>query len=185
MPARTRSYEVARVRSVPSSTTEPVLTGTNAPANATVQVWEDSTLLGSTRADASGSWRLGLVNALSEGPHNLLARALNDQGQTLGNSALASIVVDTQLAIPAAPRLDPASDTGFSGSDRITGLKTLSWSGTAEAWDDTLRALSTLRARQLHLLAIVFETSGFAPPGTRWRQSTCPVTVTTRHRANR
>lgn len=69
-------------------------------------------------------------------------------------------VIAADGATPYARLLDDLGPQCVRGETVVVFL-----SGTAGDWDETLRALSTLRARQLHLLAIVFETPGFAPPG--------------------
>jgi uncharacterized protein (DUF58 family) len=66
-------------------------------------------------------------------------------------------VVAADGATPYARLLDDLGPQCVRGETVVVFL-----SGTAAGWDETLRALSTLRARQLHLFAIVFDTPGFA-----------------------
>ena len=67
-------------------------------------------------------------------------------------------VIDTDGATPYARLLDDLGPQCVRGETVVIFL-----SGNAADWDETLRALTTLRARQLHLFAIVFDTPGFAP----------------------
>jgi len=111
----------------------PVIGGT-AEANAVVSLYKDSiTLLGNATADGSGVWRMTL-GALGDGAHTLTARAVD----LAGNSSIASspftVTIDTTPpAAPSAPSLTAASDSGSSSSDRLTNVKTPTFTGTAEA----------------------------------------------------
>lgn len=67
-------------------------------------------------------------------------------------------VIDADGVTPYARLLDDLGPQCVRGETIVVFL-----SGSAAAWDETLRALSTLRARQLHLFAIVFDTPGFVP----------------------
>jgi uncharacterized protein (DUF58 family) len=69
-------------------------------------------------------------------------------------------VIDADGATPYARLLDDLGPQCVRGETVVVVL-----SGSAADWDETLRALTTLRARQLHLFAIVFDTPGFATEG--------------------
>ena len=67
-------------------------------------------------------------------------------------------VIDADGVTPYARLLDDLGPQCVRGETVVVFL-----SGSAADWDETLRALTMLRARQLHLFAIVFDTPGFAP----------------------
>lgn len=67
-------------------------------------------------------------------------------------------VIDADGATSYARLLDDLGPQCVRGETFVVFL-----SGSAADWDETLRALTTLRARQLHLFAIVFDTPGFVP----------------------
>ena len=69
-------------------------------------------------------------------------------------------VIDADGATPYARLLDDLGPQCVRGETVVVFL-----SGSAADWDETLRALTTLRARQVHLFAIVFDTPGFASDG--------------------
>lgn len=111
----------------------PVIGGT-AEAGAVVSLYEDSnTLLGSATADGSGVWQVTL-NALGEGAHTLTARAVDVAGNSSTDSGSLTVTIDTTPPVaPSAPSLTAASDSGSSSSDRLTNVKTPTFTGTAEA----------------------------------------------------
>jgi len=117
-----------------TSTTTPTVTGT-AEANASVTLYDSngSTVLGTATADGSGAWSI-TSSTLAEGVHTLTVKASDTAGNTSGASSSLSVTVDTTApATPAAPTLASASDTGVSGSDGITNVNTLDFSGVTEA----------------------------------------------------
>ncbi|ALG73044.1 hypothetical protein VY88_14300 [Azospirillum thiophilum] len=111
----------------------PVIVGT-AEANSVVSLYKDSSnLLGSATADGSGVWQLTL-GALGEGAHTLTARAVDLAGNSSTASSPFTITIDTTPPVaPSAPSLTAASDSGSSSSDRLTNVKTPTFTGTAEA----------------------------------------------------
>lgn len=111
----------------------PVIVGT-AEANAVVSLYKDSTtLLGGATADGSGVWQMTL-GALGEGAHTLTARAVDLAGNSSAASTSLTVTIDTTPPVaPSAPSLTAASDSGTSSSDRLTNVKTPTFTGTAEA----------------------------------------------------
>ncbi|MGF7178173.1 Ig-like domain-containing protein [Azospirillum doebereinerae] len=111
----------------------PVIVGT-AEANAVVSLYKDSTtLLGGATADGSGVWQMTL-GALGEGAHTLTARAVDLAGNSSTASNSLTVTIDTTPPVaPSAPSLTAASDSGNSSSDRLTNVKTPTFTGTAEA----------------------------------------------------
>ncbi len=79
----------------------PTFSGT-APPGSTVTVKVDGSAVGTTTADASGSWSLTLASRLSEGPHTVTATA-SDAGGTSPASAPVSITVHTTPDTPGEP----------------------------------------------------------------------------------
>ncbi|MDR9891583.1 Ig-like domain-containing protein [Pseudenterobacter timonensis] len=113
--------------------TRPQLSGTSEP-NATVNIYEGATLLGTAQADASGAWNLTLNTALDEGTHTLVARATDAAGNTSPDSASFSLVVD--LTPPALPVLvsitDDVGGNATLTSGQVTNDAQPTLSGTAD-----------------------------------------------------
>lgn len=113
--------------------TTPTFTGT-AEANSTINLYDTdgTTLLGTTTA-SGGNWTI-TSSLLTEGSHNLSAKAIDSAGNTSTASSTSMVVIDTMApAAPSTPTLSPASDKGSSNSDRITNVTTPTFSGTSEA----------------------------------------------------
>jgi subtilisin family serine protease len=104
----------------------PTFTGT-AVADATVTLFANGLEVASGAADSAGVYSL-TSTSLSDGTYNITATW---PGQT-GPVVPLSIRVDTVSAVPAAPELAAADDSGSSNSDGITKLTTLHVSGTSE-----------------------------------------------------
>ncbi len=105
------------------------LTGT-AEANATVKVYDGTTLLGSAMADGTGAWSYTTAT-LANGVHSLTARATDVAGNTGAASTALRVTVDTTA--PVVPTIASFStDSGIAG-DHITNDNTLTLTGTAEA----------------------------------------------------
>lgn len=87
----------------PTNDTRPTLNGT-AEANATVRIYDGTTLVGTVTADANGNWTLGQTSTtLTEGQHNFTATATDAAGNTSPASSITSITVDiTPPALPLA-----------------------------------------------------------------------------------
>jgi hypothetical protein len=110
--------------------TTPTLTGT-ATAGSTVQLFDGVTSLGTTTADGGGLWSF-TTGVLPAGPHSITARETDLAGNT--GPASPALVVTIDATAPAAPVVTGiTTDTGASGSDRITSDTTLVIAGTAEA----------------------------------------------------
>ncbi|MBF9835604.1 BapA/Bap/LapF family large adhesin [Enterobacter hormaechei] len=85
----------------PTNDTRPTLNGT-AEANATVRIYDGTTLVGTVTADANGNWTLPQTSTtLTEGAHNFTATATDAAGNTSAPSPIITINVD--LTPPAAP----------------------------------------------------------------------------------
>ena len=106
-----------------------VLSGT-AQANATVKVYDGTTLLGNAVANSSGAWTYTTA-ALANGAHSLTATATDATGNTGAASSAFSVTIDTTA--PSAPSITSFSpDTGTVG-DGATTANVLTLTGTAEA----------------------------------------------------
>lgn len=85
----------------PTNDTRPTLNGT-AEANATVRIYDGTTLVGTVTADANGNWTLPQTSTtLTEGQHNFTATATDAAGNTSAASPVTSITVD--VTPPALP----------------------------------------------------------------------------------
>jgi hypothetical protein len=104
-----------------------------AEANARVELFNGTTSLGTTTADATtGAFSFDVT--LAEGVHSITAKEIDLAGNVSLASAALTIRVDTSAAPPSGLDLDEADDTGSSDSDNITKQTTdLTIRGTAEA----------------------------------------------------
>ncbi|HIE4432987.1 Ig-like domain-containing protein [Burkholderia multivorans] len=93
--------------------TTPTLTGT-AEAGSTISVYDGTTLLGTTTADASGNWSFTPATALGEGAHSLTVTATDSSGNVSTPSAAFDLTVDTTA--PSAPTVNPTDGTSLSGT---------------------------------------------------------------------
>ncbi|SOH93972.1 Hemolysin-type calcium-binding repeat-containing protein [Monaibacterium marinum] len=109
----------------------PSLSGT-AEANASVEIFDGASSLGTVTADGSGNWSF-TAGTLTDGAKALTAVATDAAGNSSAASAALNVTIDTSA--PATPTidLDAASDSGSSDTDNVTGDATPSLSGTAEA----------------------------------------------------
>ncbi|MES2257459.1 MAG: Ig-like domain-containing protein [Pseudomonadota bacterium] len=116
-----------------TSATTPTITGT-AEIGATVKLYDTdgTTVLGTAIANGSGNWSI-TSSALSEGAHTLAAKATDAAGNAGTASGDLEVIIDaTAPAVPSAPDLTDASDTGISNSDNATSNTTPIFTGTAE-----------------------------------------------------
>jgi hypothetical protein len=106
----------------------PTLSGT-APANSTVKIFDGTTQVGTTTANASGAWSFSTAK-LADGSHSF-SISVTSNGVTT-TSTVYAVTVDTKA--PSAPTIAPSfsTDSGKVG-DHITNDNTLALTGTAEA----------------------------------------------------
>ena len=103
------------------------LTGT-AEANSTIHVLNGSDVLGTTTANASGSWSF-TTGELTAGSYTFTATATD----AAGNTSAVSSGIDPTIGLPAAPAIVSFSpDSGPAGAD-VTNAKILTLTGTAPA----------------------------------------------------
>jgi VCBS repeat-containing protein len=118
--------------------TTPTLNGT-AEAGATVNVYQDGVLLGTTVADGTGAWTYPITAALSEGPHSFtVSQTVEVLGvsETSGQSPNFTLTVD--MTAPTAPLLTSVTDDVAPGIGNVdTGQPTNdaspTFNGTGEA----------------------------------------------------
>ncbi|WP_156937053.1 Ig-like domain-containing protein [Bradyrhizobium sp. WSM2254] len=105
------------------------LSGT-AEAGSTIKVFEGTTVIGTAKASASGTWSLTTAQ-LPDGNHAFTATATDAAGNVSSKSASRSILVDT-LA-PVAPRITAFTPDSGTVAAKTTNTGQLTLSGTAEA----------------------------------------------------
>ncbi|EPX59950.1 hypothetical protein D187_002694 [Cystobacter fuscus DSM 2262] len=87
--------------------TQPTYSG-RAEVGSTVTVFVDGNAVGSTKADASGTWNFARPTELSEGNHSVRARARDAGGNDSTDSHTNTFMVD--ITPPAAPVVDTPAD---------------------------------------------------------------------------
>ena len=118
-----------------TNATPPTVSGTSEP-DATVRLFEGSTLLGTTRADATGQWSITL-DTLSNGNHALTAQATDWSFNKSPTSAAIQLTVSADVTAPSAPQIGSLVDDiggvrGAIAPSSITDDSQPTISGTAE-----------------------------------------------------
>ena len=109
-----------------------VFTGTATPS-ATVDIYGGGILIGSDTATTSGTYSVTTTTALPDNATTAItATATNADGTSDASGELTVITDNTVPGAPGQPDLTPASDTGISNSDDITGDTTPTFTGTSE-----------------------------------------------------
>ncbi|TDN58408.1 BapA/Bap/LapF family large adhesin [Scandinavium goeteborgense] len=112
----------------------PTLTGT-AEVGATVNIYDGTTLVGTTTADALGNW-IVTTSTLGDGPHTLTAKSTDAAGNVSPASAGFGFTIDT--AAPVAPVLQTVTDDVTGGvvgaltSGQLSNDNKPTLTGTAE-----------------------------------------------------
>jgi hypothetical protein len=102
----------------------------NAAANSTVRVYDGTTQIGTATANSSGAWTYTTA-ALSDGSHNLTAKATTASGTSATSSALA-VTIDTKA--PTAPTIEPVSASARTAASAVTtATDSVALTGLAEA----------------------------------------------------
>lgn len=99
----------------PTDDTRPTLNGT-AEANATINIFDNGVLLGTTTANGSGVWTFTPTLPLLQGNHSFTVTATDAAGNVSVTSVPAGIVVDT------VPPLAPSGLTVNATGTVVTGL---------------------------------------------------------------
>jgi hypothetical protein len=115
------------------------LSGTNAVANDTVQLFNGASTLGSAHVLTGAEITAGFVDlqtgTLTNGTtYSLNAKVTDVAGNVSSASATFTVTEDTTApSAPSVPDLIAASDSGSSSTDNVTNVTTPTFSGTAEA----------------------------------------------------
>lgn len=91
---------------------QPTLSGI-AEANATISVYDNGALIGTTTADAGGAWSFTPSQPLGDGAHSITATATDEAGNVGPSSIPQEVTVDTQP--PGAPTVLPSDGQTISG----------------------------------------------------------------------
>ncbi|WP_233871715.1 Ig-like domain-containing protein [Paraburkholderia adhaesiva] len=113
---------------------QPTVSGT-AQAGSTVNLYDGSTLIGSTTADATGNWAITPDVALKDGTHNLTATATNAIGEVSDATGVWSFTVDTTAPAGVTNQValdDVGAKQGALASGDSTDDSTPTLSGQAE-----------------------------------------------------
>ncbi len=140
-------------------TSQPVIAGT-AEANARVQVFSASTLLGETQASAAGTWTYMPNSPLADGIYTISAKAID----LAGNLSEASTVISLEIK-SAAPTITFGVVSGndvVSGFDRDTTDVVLSGSAT------TGSSVSVVFGSQSRLATVVDDEQNDTDGFSRW-----------------
>ncbi|WP_054177789.1 Ig-like domain-containing protein [Trabulsiella odontotermitis] len=118
----------------PTRDTIPTLSGTT-DANATVQIYDNGTLIGTTTADGSGNWSYS-GTTFADGSHPITIKVTDPAGNTSATSPTFTLVVDTTA--PVAPTITSVVDdrpgvTGPLTSGQVTNDTQPALSGRGEA----------------------------------------------------
>src|SRR5690606_17053244 len=89
--------------------TTPTLAGSDAEPNATVNIYDNGTLIGSATADGTGAWSFTPTTDLADGAHAFTVSSVDAAGNEGPQSAAYDITVDT-AAPSAAPSIDAIDD---------------------------------------------------------------------------
>ncbi|MCP4709124.1 MAG: hypothetical protein GY869_10905, partial [Planctomycetes bacterium] len=119
-----------------TSETAPTFSGGNGSVEVNSTVWlrVDGSNIRSAVADGAGAYSIALlVGDVAEGSHLIDVVFIDIAGNTSGNSPDLTITLDTQTAVPGAPDLDTASDTGSSTGDNLTYDTTATFYGLANS----------------------------------------------------
>ena len=96
------------------------LSGT-AEAGSTVEVFRDSSSLGTTTANGTGGWTFDYTGtALADGDYTFTAQATDLAGNVSSVSSVFNVTVDTTVQAPTNLDLAAEDDSGSSSSDNIT-----------------------------------------------------------------
>jgi hypothetical protein len=94
------SDATARTASAAVVSDDVTLTGT-AEANSTVKVFDGTNQIGTTKADASGTWNY-TAGGLADGSHSITSKAVDAAGNTSASSAAVNVNVNADTQAPTA-----------------------------------------------------------------------------------
>ncbi|WHP32497.1 Ig-like domain-containing protein [Trabulsiella odontotermitis] len=130
----TGTTPVALTTGDPTRDTVPTLSGTT-DANATVQIYDNGTLIGTATADNNGNWSYS-GTTFADGSHPITIKVTDPAGNTSATSPTFTLVVDTTA--PVAPTITSVVDdrpgvTGPLTSGQVTNDTQPALSGRGEA----------------------------------------------------
>lgn len=99
-----------------TNVTQPTITGT-AEANSTVRVFDGTTLIGSTVADANGDWNFSPPAPLADGTYSIRARARDAATNESVFSTARTLYIDTQP--PPAPQILVPAEGGLTNGPEL------------------------------------------------------------------
>jgi hypothetical protein len=119
----------------------PVFESAAAPEGSTTVLIVDGVVVPSQATTVNGVTQLTPVNALADGPHTVAIAFLGANGAQSPASPALNVIIDTTrpATAPTGISLDPASDTGVSNNDTITGDATPSYRVAAPSAGESLR----------------------------------------------
>nr|WP_240701770.1 VCBS domain-containing protein [Vibrio gallaecicus] len=100
--------------------TTPTITGHTDIPHSQVTVYDGSTPVGHALSDASGQYSVA-VSSLSDGDHNLSAKALAPSSVLPATSALLSVHIDTQVSVPTITFENAGADNLYSKAEIARG----------------------------------------------------------------
>jgi VCBS repeat-containing protein len=112
----TGSTPVTLATGIPTRDSVPTLSGTT-DANATVRIYDNGTLIGSTTADSSGNWSYS-GSTFTDGSHPITLKVTDPAGNTSATSPTFTLVVDTTP--PATPTITSVVDDQPAGIGPLT-----------------------------------------------------------------
>ncbi len=117
--------------------TTPTFTGTVEPLSQ-VRIYVNGVLAASGAADNAGNYAIALTTPLTDGTYSITAQQTDVAANVSPMSAPLTVTIDTTALAPAAPDLDPSTDSGVSQTDNITN--SVNW-----LLDGVLEPLSTVQ----------------------------------------
>ncbi|WP_202307755.1 Ig-like domain-containing protein [Dryocola clanedunensis] len=133
----------------------PDLSG-HASAGATVNVYDNNVLIGSTTAAADGSWALTPAENLADGTHNLSVTAVSTTGESASTDGF-TLTVDTQIAAPVLTAI--VDNVGDYQSDVLNDGKTDDkqplLTGTGEPGSHIAITMYGPQTQKIHTIATV------------------------------
>ena len=97
----------------------PTITGL-AASDATVELFSDGVLVGTTTADNEGNWQIDVSSNLTDGVREITAVATDVAGNQSTSSAPLSITIDS--ALPQITLTNPVTGTDLNQSSRLVGV---------------------------------------------------------------
>ncbi|MCK5712182.1 MAG: hypothetical protein KAI25_05670, partial [Hyphomicrobiaceae bacterium] len=105
-----------------------------ADADRTVEIYNDTSLVGTTTADNNGFWQYTFASGdLAQGDNEITIITEDSSGLRSSTSYPLTITFDTTAPTAPLPDLQPSSDTGMSDTDDLTSDQTATIAGTTES----------------------------------------------------